>query len=176
MPKELRLILRSARTPSPTRRDLLAVIYRQQRPALACFAVFLLAVVLYRLLAPAYQAEMSVLVRHGGVGPVVTWGLAAPRLEPEEVTENELDSEVELLHDQEILSTVVKAARLDSAGASWFGASWFSKLAGETDDERLARAVRRLDNRLSVAPVRKTMLIKVTYRSPDPSQAATVLN
>jgi len=74
------------------------------------------------------------------------------------------------------LSTVVKAARLDSAGASWFGASWFSKLAGETDDERLARAVRRLDNRLSVAPVRKTMLIKVTYRSPDPSQAATVLN
>jgi uncharacterized protein involved in exopolysaccharide biosynthesis len=80
------------------------VIYRQQRPALACFAVFLLAVVLYRFLAPAYQAEMSVLVRHG-VGPVAAWGLAAPRLEPDEVIENELDSEVELLHGQEILGT-----------------------------------------------------------------------
>jgi hypothetical protein len=81
MPEELRLIPRSARTPSPTRRDLLAVVYRRQRLVLACFAVFLLAVVLYRLRAPAYQAEMSVLVRSGHIGPVVSWGPAAPRLE-----------------------------------------------------------------------------------------------
>src|ERR1700733_1078306 len=37
MPEELRLIPPSPRTPSSTRRDLLAVIYRRQRLALACF-------------------------------------------------------------------------------------------------------------------------------------------
>jgi hypothetical protein len=169
MPEELRLIPRSSRTPSSTRRDWLAVIYRRQRLGLACFAVFLLAVVLYRLLAPAYQAEMSVLVRHRPVVPVVGWAPAAPRLEAGEVTEKELNSEVELLHDQEILDTVVKAARLD------LGASFFSRLGGETDEERRARAVRRLDSQLSVAAVRNTTLIRVTYRSSDPSQAATVL-
>jgi hypothetical protein len=169
MPEELRLIPRSSRTPSSTRRDWLGVIYRRQRLALACFAVFLLAVVLYRLLAPAYQAEMSVLVRHSPIVPVVSWAPAAPRLEAGEVTEKELNSEVELLHDQEILGTVVKAARLD------LGASFFARLWGETDDERRARAVRRLDSRLSVAAVRKTALIRVTYRSSDPSEAATVL-
>jgi hypothetical protein len=169
MPEELRLIPPSPRTLSSTRRDLLAVIYRRQRLALVCFAVFLLAVVLYRLLAPAYQAEMSVLVRHSPIVPGVSWAPAAPRSEPGEVTEAELNSEVELLHDQEILGTVVKTARLDSA------ASFFSRLWGETDDERRARAVRGLDSRLSVAAVRKTTLIRVTYRSSDPSQAATVL-
>ncbi len=169
MPEELRLIPRSSRTPSSTRRDWLAVICRRQRLALACFAVCLLAVVLYRLLAPAYQAEMSVLVRHSPIVPVVSWAPAAARLEPLEVTEKELNSEVELLHDQEILGTVVKAARLD------LGASFFSRLWGETDDERRSRAVGRLDSRLSVAAVRKTTLIRVTYRSSDPAQAATVL-
>jgi capsular polysaccharide biosynthesis protein len=169
MPEELRLLPRSSRTPSATRRDWLAVIYRRQRLALACFAVFLLAVVLYRLLAPAYQAEMSVLVRHSPIVPVVSWAPAAPRSEAGEVTDKELNSEVELLHDQEILDTVVKAARLD------LSASFLSRLWGESDEERRARAVRRLDSRLSVAAVQKTTLIRVTYRSSDPSQAATVL-
>ena len=146
------------------------MLYRRQRLALACFAVFLLAVILYRLLAPAYQAEMSVLVRHSPHRPESSAGRRLHRdRKPGEVTEKEFNSEVELLHDQEILDIVVKAARLD------LGASFFSRLWGETDDERRARAVRRLDSRLSVAAVRKTTLIRVTYRSSDPSQAATVL-
>jgi uncharacterized protein involved in exopolysaccharide biosynthesis len=150
---------------------LLAVIYRRQRLALVCFGVFLLALILYRLLAPAYQAEMSVLVRHGRIGSVVAWAPARPQLEPDEVSEQDLNSEVELLHDQEILRTVAKAAGLDSEGASWF-----RKLLGETDEERLARAARRLADRLSVAKVSKTALIRVTYPSSDPAQAAAVLN
>jgi uncharacterized protein involved in exopolysaccharide biosynthesis len=170
MPEELRLIPRSTRAPSPTLRDLLAVMFRQRKLALISFAAVLLATLVYRLVAPIYQAEMTVLVRHGRVDPVMTATPTEPQFQPEEVTEEELNSEVELLHDQEILRTVAKASGLAAEKESWF-----RKLLGESEDERLARSVRRLGRRLNVEPVRKTTLIAVTYESSDPAQAATVL-
>jgi uncharacterized protein involved in exopolysaccharide biosynthesis len=151
-------------------RDLLAVMFRQRRLALISFAGVLVAVLLYRLSMPVYQAEMKVLVRHGRVDPVMTATPTEPQFEHEEVAEEELNSEVELLRDQEILRTVAKASGLAAEKESWF---W--KLAGETEDERLTRSVRRLGRRLNVEPVRKTTLISVTYESSVPAQAATVL-
>lgn len=170
MPEELRLIPRSSRSPSPTLRDLVAVVFRQRRLALICFMGVLLAVLLYRLTAPNYQAEMKVLVRHGRVDPAVTATPTEPEFQREGVSEEELNSEVELLHDQEILRTVAKASGLASDGESWF---W--KLAGETEDERLTRTVQRLGRRLQVEPIRKTTLITITYESGNPAQAANVL-
>jgi uncharacterized protein involved in exopolysaccharide biosynthesis len=54
MPEELRLIPRSTHMPSPTLRDLLAVVFRQRRLALISFVVIFLAVVLYGFIAPPY--------------------------------------------------------------------------------------------------------------------------
>ncbi len=170
MPEELRLIPRSAREPSPTMRDLLAVMFRQRRLVLISFAGVLLAVLLYGLLAPSYRAEMRVLVRRGRMDPLVTPAPEQAQLERDEVTEEELNSEVELLRDDEILRTVARASGLLSDGDSWW------KLAGDNEDRRLARAVRKLSKRLEVEPVRKTTLITVSYRSSDPAEAARVLN
>ena len=170
MPEELRLVPRMPRAPSLTMRDLLAVIFRQRRLAVIAFMGVLLAVLGYRLTAPIYQAEMTVFVRHGRVDPAVTAIPTEPQFEPEAVSEEELNSEVELLRDREMLRTVVKAADLDGASEPWF---W--KLMGETEDERLARLVRRLSRRLDAEPIHKTTLIKVTYSSSDPAQAAEVL-
>jgi len=117
MPEELRLIPRSARVPPPTLRDLLAVVFRQRRLALTAFVAAFLAIVLYGLIAPPYQAEMKVLVRRGRVDPVVTSTPSQPEFEREGVTEEELNSEVELLHDEEILRTVVRRAGLIGACA-----------------------------------------------------------
>ncbi len=168
--EELRLIAGATRTPSLTTRDLLSVIFRQLRVATVTFVVVLLACVSYRLLSPAYRAEMKVLVSRGRVDPAVTPAPTQTPLEREEVSEEELNSEVELLHDQEMLTTVTQAAGL-------FPESGFSvwKLLGESDDERLARAVRQLDRQLSVEPSRKTTLITVTYDSSNPAKAANVL-
>jgi uncharacterized protein involved in exopolysaccharide biosynthesis len=171
MPEELRLIPRSARVPSPTVRDLLAVVFRQRRPALVCFILIFLAVVLYGLIAPPYQSEMKVLVRRGRVDPVVTSTPSQAEFEREGVTEEELNSEVELLHDDEILRTVVRHAGLISEGQSWF---W--SLLGDNEDRQLARAVRRIDKRLTVEAVKKATLITVSYKSSDPAQAAKVLH
>ncbi|HSY64106.1 MAG TPA: hypothetical protein VK829_05880, partial [Terriglobales bacterium] len=157
--------------PAPTLRDLLAVLFRQRRLALISFVAIFLAVVLYGLVAPPYQSEMKVLVRRGRVDPVVTSTPSQAEFERESVTEEELNSEVELLHDQEILRTVVRRSGLISEGQSWF---W--GLFGDSDDRQLARAVRKIDKRLTVEAVKKATLIDVSYKSSDPVQGANVLH
>ena len=169
--RNFRLIPRSARVPSPTLRDLLAVVFRQRRLALISFVAVFLAVVLYGLIAPPYQSEMKVLVRRGRVDPVVTSTPSQAEFEREGVTEEEMNSEVELLHDDEILRTVVRRSGLISEGQSWF---W--SLFGDNEERQLARAVRRINKRLTVEAVRKATLITVSYKSSDPAQAANVLH
>jgi len=171
MPDELRLIPRSAHVPAPTLRDLLAVVFRQRRLVLMSFVGIFLAVVLYGVIAPPYQSEMKVLVRRARVDPVVTSTPSQAEFEREGVTEEELNSEVELLHDQEILRTVVRRSGLISEGQSWF---W--SLFGDTEDRQLARAAHRIDKRLTVEAVKKATLIDVSYKSSDPVQAANVLH
>jgi len=171
MPEELRLIPRSARVPSPTLRDVVAVVFRQRRLALISFVVIFFAVVLYGLIAPPYKSEMEVLVRRGRVDPVVTSTPSQAEFEREGVTEEELNSEVELLHDGEILRTVVRTSGLISEGHSWFW-SFF----GDSEERQLARAVRRIDKRLTVEAVKKATLITVSYKCSDPAQAASVLH
>jgi len=165
------LVPKPIRTPSPTMRDLLAVVFRQWRLALAAFALALAASIAYRLIAPGYESEMRVLLRRGRVDPVVAPTPSQAELIRQGVTEEEVNSEAELLHDDEILRTVVQQTGLASEGSSWF----WSLLGDDDAGKRLARAVRRVDRRLTVEPVRKTALITVSYQSSDPEQTAKVL-
>ncbi len=57
MPEELRLIPKSARVPSPTLRDLLAVVFRQRRLAVISFGAVFLAIFLYGLIAPPIRQK-----------------------------------------------------------------------------------------------------------------------
>ena len=170
MGEELTIIRKPTPAPTPTMRDLLAVLFRQRRLGFSSFAAVLLAVVLYGVLAPSYQAHMKVLVRRGRVdAPVTPAPTPSPMFQREEVTEEELNSQVELLRDDEILRTVVQAAGLSQG-------SWYERLLKSDDETRLARAVRRMTRRLRVEPMRKTDLIEVAYSSSDPEQAAAVLH
>ena len=170
MPEELRLVSRSARQPSPTMRDIAAVLFRQQRVALTTFLVVFLAVLIYGLFFPPYQSEMKVLLRRSRVDPVVAAIPSQPEFERLGVTEEEVNSEAELLQDEEILRTVVQDAGLISEGRSWF---W--SLVGDSPDRQLARAVRRIGKRLTIEPVHKAALITATYDSSDREQGAKVL-
>jgi hypothetical protein len=102
MSEELSLIQLSARAPAVSMRDVLVIIFRQRRLLLISFVITFLAVLLYGLLTPSYQAQMKVLVRRGRIDPVVTSTPTQPPLFREEVTEEELNSEVELLRDEQI--------------------------------------------------------------------------
>ena len=170
MAEELTIIRKPVPAISPTMRDLLAVLFRQRRLALFSFMATFLAVLGYGMLAPSYQAHMNVLVRRGRVDPLVTPApTPSPMFQRDEITDEELNSQVELLRDDEILRTVVQATALA-------GSPWYERYLAGNEEVRLARSVRRMARRLTVVPIRKTNIIQVDYSSSDPAQAAAVLH
>lgn len=160
------------RLTSWTARDLLAIVFRQRRLLMGSFVAILVGVVLSGVLFPKYEAQMKVLVRRERVDPVVTAQQnAPPQFGREEITEADLNSEVELLRSQDLLKRVVLATGLQSNEG---GFPFPGVTVGE--EVRIAKAVRRLARKLTVEPVRKTNLISVSYQSSDPGLAARVLN
>jgi len=152
-----------------TLRDVAAVLFRHQRLLLISFVAILVAVLLSGVLSSRYKAEMKFLVRRERVDPVVTsQPNAPPQMVQEEISESELNSEVELLNSRDLLRKVaVETGLLKKYRTGWFGAP----------DEKLAaaEAVRRLTKDLKVEPLRKTNVISVSYESADPELAARVL-
>ena len=157
-------------SPSPTLRELAAVLFREGRVFAAVAGLVLGTAVLYAFAGTKYQAHMKVLVRRGRADAPVTAQENAPvDISRMAVSEEDLNSEVELLKDDEVLRKVVEANGL--GGRDWLH---FLRL-GEGRAERVERAARRLAGRLNVDPVKKANLIAVTYSSADPGLAAKVL-
>ncbi|MGB7864766.1 MAG: hypothetical protein WCF74_15345, partial [Candidatus Sulfotelmatobacter sp.] len=94
---------------------------------------------------------------------------APPDFSRVEVTEEELNSEVELLKDDDVLRHVVEAT--DLASHDWL--RWLRP--HEDQAARVQRAAKRLGNRLNVEAIKKTNLIAVSYDAADPELAARVL-
>jgi uncharacterized protein involved in exopolysaccharide biosynthesis len=164
------LAARSSLERSPSLRDVAVVFFRHQKLLVVSFLLVLAAGVAYTVLSPSYKAEMKVMLRRGRIDPAVTpTQTPSPAFEHDEISEEELNSEVELLGDDDILRQVVINTGLADK------ISWISRLRGEDRDERIEKAVRRLAGKLEVQPVRKSRLITISYRSPDPQLSAAVL-
>lgn len=171
MAEELRIAPRPPREDFPTMRDLLAVLFRQSRLLVISFLLISLGIIIYGAAFPAYESEMKVFLRRGRVDPAIAPIVSQAEFERQDVSEEEVNSEVELLQDTAILRTVVQNLGLISEGQSWL---W--SLIGDTPDRQLARAVLRTRKRLKVEPVRKAALIRVTYDSSDPDLGQKVLH
>jgi uncharacterized protein involved in exopolysaccharide biosynthesis len=155
-----------------TLRDLVAVLFRQKRLLFASFLVLLVLVVLWGALKPTYKAEMKILVRRERVDPVVTSQLnVSTQVVQQEITESELNSEVELLRSQDLLQKVVIANGLQppehSVRSSLFG--------GSTPQVQMGKAIRSLAQSLKAQSLLKTNMISVSFESSDPELAASVL-
>jgi uncharacterized protein involved in exopolysaccharide biosynthesis len=149
-------------------RDVIAPVFRRRRLVVWSFLiVFLGSVVAAIVLPKQYQAEMKILVKRERIDPTVTSDKTTVIEPRSEVTEEQVQSEVELLQSRDLLESVVKACDLAPAGD------------GRGDHEPaigLARAVRKLQTTLQVEPLRKTNLISATFRSGDPVLSSRVLN
>jgi uncharacterized protein involved in exopolysaccharide biosynthesis len=168
MPKQLQIVpMRPVH--SPTLRDVAAVFFRHKRLLITCFTVFAVTGILYSTLFPSYESQMKVLIRRGSIDPVITpTPSPSPAFEHDEITEEELNSEVELLTDEDILRQVVLATDLAKP-------TWKSRLLGETSEQRTQKAVQRLAKQLDIKPIRKSRLIAISYRSSDSARSAAVL-
>jgi uncharacterized protein involved in exopolysaccharide biosynthesis len=155
-----------------TARDFLAIGFRQRRLITNTFlGIFSMAVVIAFLLPKKYEAQMKILVRHERAEQVVSPERESPVQWPTQVSEEELQSEAELIRSRDLLGKVVVACDLQTSG----GGSFWNR-QGDNDDQKIARAVLKLEKDLTVQPIKLTNLISVTYKSRDPQLAAKVLN
>jgi uncharacterized protein involved in exopolysaccharide biosynthesis len=153
-------------------RDIVAVPFRQKRLLLISFAVLFVLVVLWGAMTSGYNAEMKILVRRERMDPVVTSQSNVPsQLVQPEISEAELNSEVELVRTPDLLQKVVIANNLQSTESSWLA----FLLGQSTPELQTAKGVRNLAQRLKVEPLTKTNLISVSFESSDPQLAAQVL-
>jgi len=156
--------------PAPTMRELATVLFRQRRVFVRVSGLVMVVVILYAIFGARYRADMKVLVRRGRADAPVSAAENAPLdLTRIAITEEELNSEVELLRDDDVLRKVVEETGI--GGRDWFH---FLRM-GEGHAERVERTARRLAKKLNVAPVKKTNLIAVSYADGDPQTAAKVL-
>jgi uncharacterized protein involved in exopolysaccharide biosynthesis len=146
------------------------VLFRQRR-VFVCVSVLVLALaVVYAIAGTKYEASMKVLVRRGRANaPLTTQENAPLDLTRLEISEEELNTEVELLRDDDVLRRVVQETGI--GGRDWFH---FLRMK-EGNAERVERAARSLAKQMRVEPLKKTNLIEVRYAADNPQTAAKVL-
>ena len=155
---------------SPTLRELAIVLFRQRTLFVGVAGSIFLFAVVYAFAGASYRAHARVLVRKGRSDPPATAQQnAPPDFSRVEVTEEELNSEVELLKDDDVLRRVVQAN--DLAAHDWL--RWLRPK--EKEAARTERAAKKLAGQLKVESIKKTNLIAANYDSPDPQLAANVL-
>jgi len=155
-----------------TWRDLAAVLFRHPRLLLISFFGVLLGAIASGALAPSYKGEMKFLVRRERIDPVVTSRPdATPPVVQEEISQSELNSEVELLNSNDLLRQVVIATGLDKKETR----SRFS-LSKPSEELAVEKAIRRLAKSLKAQPLPKTNVISVSYAAGNPELADRVLN
>ena len=97
----------------PTLRDLIAPIFRHKWAGLlTALTLFAGTTVMVALSPKQYEAEMKILVKRERVDAVVSGDPKAASLGRSDVTEDELNSEVELLRSRDLLEQVALAAGL----------------------------------------------------------------
>ena len=155
-------------------RALFAPLHRRKRLFIASFVIlFALLSALSLLKGGTYEAHTSVLVSRERVDPLLTSAATQQMVSvTPPLTDEEINSEVELLKSYDILEKVVLANGLDTPKSK----SIFDLLhPGETKEQRTARAVKGLANKIKVETPTKTNLINVTYSSSDAATAYGVL-
>jgi|HubBroStandDraft_1064217.scaffolds.fasta_scaffold03287_7 uncharacterized protein involved in exopolysaccharide biosynthesis len=154
-----------------TARDVVAIGFRHQRLLVLCFVGVVLGVGLSALVLPTkYRAETKLLVKRERVDPVVSPDQNAPMMFHDTVSEEEINSEVELIQSADVLQKVVVTCGLDKKKVlSGFLHPW------QTQANRTDKAVSDLRGDLQLEVIKKTNVISIAYESHDPKLAQRVL-
>jgi uncharacterized protein involved in exopolysaccharide biosynthesis len=134
---------------------------------LVAFALVVIAVAVSGVWIPKYEAQMKILALRQRSDAMVTPSANAPaQFTNDQVSEEDLNSEVELLNSDDLLRNVALKTGLSgkSDSASDYG-----------NEVRIATAVRKLGKDLKIEPIRKSNVISVSYQARDPKMAEAVL-
>jgi len=156
-------------------RDLLTPLFRRKRFlgfALAGFTI--LALLATFALSGSYKCRMEVLVNRERVDPSVTSQTTSQApVNPLPLTEEEINSEAELLVSPDLLKEVVLANNLQERERKTLVAFLTSP---QNEEWYVSKAVDHLAKGLNIEVVKKTNMIGVSYTSADPKIAYGVMD
>ena len=143
--------------------SILNIFFRAKRLIFITFITIFGLVLLYLAVRPErYQAHMSFLIRNQRAEPLVGSDPHQNSIQLPDVTEVDLNSEVELLSSSEVLRQVVVNCNL-------------AKPKRGHEDVAIESATRQLSKSLKITAVRNSSLINVSYQSTNREQASNVL-
>ena len=153
-------------------RDGAAALFRRKTLVLLTFLTVIIGTAVVTFLLPnKYESRTKILVKNQRVDvaitPEATGGSSAPAVE-NEVSENQINSEIELLTSKDLLTQVVNECGLAKAETDLFSRS-------TPEAVKVEKAVNRLAKDLSITPVRKANIITITYSSNSAALSAAVL-
>jgi uncharacterized protein involved in exopolysaccharide biosynthesis len=146
-------------------RDLAAPLFRRRRALAGTFLLVFVGVSSAGIARwSKYEAHMTILVGRQHSDPVLGGEV--------QVTRQDLNAEADLLRSRDLLQQVVLANGMHSERSLWFEVLH----PGQTQAERLARAVKTLAGEIDIDLPSDANLIEVSYRSPDPALTYGVLS
>lgn len=155
-------------------RDGAGALFRRKFLVLFTFLAVVVGTAIVTFLLPdKYESRTKILVKNQRVDvaitPEATNGYAGSAV-GSEVSENQINSEIELLTSKDLLTQVVTQCGLANANSGWFGKDAAPEAA------RVERAAERLSKDLVITPARKANIISISYSSNSPQLSALVLN
>jgi uncharacterized protein involved in exopolysaccharide biosynthesis len=159
-------------------RDIASVLFRHKALIVTTFLTVAIGTAVLTFLMPnEYESRMKILVKNARsdvpITPERTTGTAGTYFD-NEVSENQINSEIELLTSDDLLKQVVTECGLYQPHAS-LSVMLGLKQAPATQAAQIEEASQRLAKDLVITPVKKANIIEVKYTSGSPQMAATVL-
>lgn len=159
-------------------RDVASVVFRHKLLLFVTFLAVALGTAAITFLMPnEYESRMKILVKNTRsdvpITPEQTVGSTGNNFE-NDVSENQINSEIELLTSEDLLKQVVTECGLYGGGSS-LSSSLGIKEAPRSQATQIEEAARHLAKDLVITPVKKANIIEVKYANRSPEKAAAVL-
>jgi polysaccharide biosynthesis protein PslE len=167
--------------------DLWRTLQRRLFLLLLVFGVIVGAGMMMTLLTPpTYQSTMKILVTRNRLDPQVSASDKTGDSSRGELTEEDFNSEIEILQSRAVLEATVKQLNLEQpnpvSGVEEESPSlrgrlgnWYRKLHRQEPATEVEKAVTELAGRLDVVSVKKSHILQVTYQDNSPERAAHLL-
>jgi uncharacterized protein involved in exopolysaccharide biosynthesis len=166
-----------------TPRDFASVVFLHSRVVVWTFSLILGAAILFAIFQrPVYRSQMTILMNLERTDPVVTTDANLTQRTATGISDQEVNSELELLKSQDLLRDVVIACDLQSVNnpsrlnrfQNWLGT--FLGRKPPDPEVNIAKAALELRSNLSVELIPKSTLIRLSYASPERERSTKVLS
>jgi uncharacterized protein involved in exopolysaccharide biosynthesis len=165
-----------------TMRDFVAIVFRRQRLILVSFfGLCGLAILLLSFVPNTYDAEMKILVKQSRVDPPVTPDQGQTQ-RVGNLTEQDLESEAELLRSRDVLEGAVAQCTMPKPPANlWSFVPVVNAFAAPpaprqaTDLLMVTKAARDLAENMQITTLKNSDVISIIYSSANPARAACIL-